>query len=88
MSFSLSKNNILTGCNGKPILVDRYFPEHFNGSTVIFVHGYKGFKDWGAWQMMAKQFAAKGFAFVLFNLHILGVGENPTPLGGNFSILE
>jgi len=85
MSFSLSKNNILTGCNGKPILVDRYFPEHFNGSTVIFVHGYKGFKDWGAWQMMAKQFAAKGFAFVLFNFsHNGGTIEQPL----DFSDLE
>jgi pimeloyl-ACP methyl ester carboxylesterase len=67
MNFSLSKNNIIIGSNGKAILADRYFPEQFNGSTVIFVHGYKGFKDWGAWQLMAKQFIAKGFAFVLFN---------------------
>jgi pimeloyl-ACP methyl ester carboxylesterase len=78
MNFSLSKNNIITGSNDKAILVDRYLPEHFNGSTVIFVHGYKGFKDWGAWQLMARQFVEKGFAFVLFNFsHNGGTVEQP-----------
>ena len=78
MNFSLSKNNIIIGSDDKAILVDRYLPEHFNGSTVIFVHGYKGFKDWGAWQLMAKKFVEKGFAFVLFNFsHNGGTVDQP-----------
>lgn len=34
---------------------------------VIFVHGYKGYKDWGAWNLMAEKFAEAGFFFVKFN---------------------
>lgn len=34
---------------------------------VIFCHGYKGFKDWGAWGLVAQSFAAKGFGFIKFN---------------------
>lgn len=34
---------------------------------VIFVHGYKGYKDWGAWSLMAEKFAEAGFFFVKFN---------------------
>ena len=28
---------------------------------VVFAHGYKGFKDWGAWGMMGDMFAEEGF---------------------------
>ncbi|WP_265131602.1 alpha/beta hydrolase family protein [Chryseobacterium oranimense] len=34
---------------------------------VIFVHGYKGYKDWGAWNLMAEKFAEASFFFVKFN---------------------
>lgn len=34
---------------------------------VVFAHGYKGFKDWGAWGMMGDMFAEEGWAFVRFN---------------------
>jgi len=34
---------------------------------IIFLHGYKGFKDWGCWNLMAKFFAENGYAFLKFN---------------------
>ena len=34
---------------------------------VIFCHGYKGYKDWGAWNLVADEFVKKGFSFVKFN---------------------
>jgi len=34
---------------------------------IIFCHGYKGFKDWGAWGLLAKTFAASGIAVLKFN---------------------
>lgn len=34
---------------------------------IIFCHGYKGFKDWGAWHLMATAFTDAGFDFVRFN---------------------
>lgn len=34
---------------------------------VVFVHGFKGFKDWGAWPLAAEIFAIKGLPFFKFN---------------------
>jgi len=52
---------------------------------VIFVHGYKGYKDWGAWNLMAEKFAEAGFFFVKFNSSHNGTTvEDPH----NFSDLE
>jgi uncharacterized protein len=36
--------------------------------VVIFVHGFKGYKDWGHFNLMADYFARHGFVFVKFNL--------------------
>lgn len=33
----------------------------------VFVHGFKGFKDWGAWPLAAQIFALKGLPFFKFN---------------------
>lgn len=46
---------------------------------IIFVHGFKGFKDWGGFPYMMEKFAEAGFAAVSFNLTHNGVAnENPT----------
>ncbi|MAU77131.1 MAG: alpha/beta hydrolase [Crocinitomicaceae bacterium] len=34
---------------------------------IVFAHGYKGFKDWGAWGVMGDMFAEEGWEFVRFN---------------------
>ena len=34
---------------------------------VVFVHGFKGFKDWGTHNMVADYFAAHGLRFLKFN---------------------
>ena len=45
---------------------------------VIFCHGYKGFKDWGPWNLVAKAFAEAGFFFLKFNFsHNGGTIHNP-----------
>lgn len=52
----------------KPIVIDvTYKKNQSNQPIIIFCHGYKGFKDWGAWNLMAKAFADAGFCFVKFN---------------------
>lgn len=65
----IKKNNIrITGDHGKPVLTDIVFSENRKPKPiVIFCHGYKGFKDWGAWHLMAKEFAEKGYFFLKFN---------------------
>ncbi len=46
--------------------------------VVVFCHGYKGFKDWGAWNLVAEEFAKAGFFFLKFNFsHNGGTVENP-----------
>ncbi len=52
----------------KPILWDAFFHEDGKQKPlVIFCHGYKGFKDWGAWDLVAKHFMDADLFFVKFN---------------------
>ena len=55
--------------HNKSILGDiRYVENHVEKPLVLFIHGFKGFKDWGHFNLMADQFAANGFAFLKINL--------------------
>jgi len=73
------KNLILQRNHEKPILIDAiYSKAKKNQPIIIFCHGYKGFKDWGAWNLMAQQIAKTGFCFIKFNFsHNGGTMENP-----------
>ncbi len=74
------KNNLILEEKGrKPIVYDVcYSPSQTQKPIVIFCHGYKGFKDWGAWQLVAKAFAESGFFFLKFNFsHNGGTIEEP-----------
>ena len=75
----ISKNSSLEGKHNKPILVDAFYKETQQlKPVIIFCHGYKGFKDWGAWNVMAKTFAEAGFFFIKFNFsHNGGTVEQP-----------
>ncbi|MCT4699881.1 alpha/beta hydrolase family protein [Tenacibaculum haliotis] len=77
--MEIKKNIILDRVDKKPILIDVFSSkEKSNQTIVIFCHGYKGFKDWGAWNLMAEYFANAGFCFVKFNFsHNGGTIENP-----------
>lgn len=80
----VTRNNIvISSCSGRDFLADAYYPEKGkNLPLLIFVHGYKGYKDWGAWHLMAKKFAEAGFYFVKFNFSHNGTTlENPTEFG-------
>ncbi|RYF20452.1 MAG: alpha/beta hydrolase [Flavobacteriales bacterium] len=64
----------LTGANGKTIIGDlTYDDKNTIAPLIIFVHGFKGFKDWGAHNLVAKHFAANGFRYLKFNLSHGGV---------------
>lgn len=75
----ISKNQILHRINNKPILWDAFFKsDNTKKSIVIFCHGYKGFKDWGSWDLVAKTFRDQGLFFIKFNFsHNGGTPENP-----------
>ena len=75
----IDKNIILNREGKKPILIDAFYSEETsNQPIIIFCHGYKGFKDWGPWNLMAETFAEVGFCFIKFNFsHNGGTMENP-----------
>ena len=73
------KNQILKRKHKKPILWNAFYKATGNQKPlVIFCHGYKGFKDWGAWDLAAEEFSKAGFFFVKFNFsHNGGTMEQP-----------
>jgi pimeloyl-ACP methyl ester carboxylesterase len=59
---------VIEGKHLKPIVTDVFYKETKTPKKIIiFCHGYKGFKDWGAWNLMAEAFANAGFFFIKFN---------------------
>jgi dienelactone hydrolase len=77
--MQLIKNIEIKGKHNRPILTDLFYLE--NGSpkdVVIFCHGYKGYKDWGAWNLVAETFAKKNIFFIKMNFsHNGGTAEQP-----------
>ncbi len=73
------KNQIIYRDNKKPIVWDAFFNTNSKKKpVVIFCHGYKGFKDWGSWDLVAKAFKEADLFFVKFNFsHNGGTVENP-----------
>lgn len=52
---------------------------------VLFIHGFKGFKDWGTFPLVAQEFANNGFVFAKLNLSHNGTTPNDLL---NFADLE
>ena len=68
MKLNIERNTIIKNPKTKYFLADAFYPESENQlPLVIFAHGYKGYKDWGAWNLMAEKMAEAGFFFVKFN---------------------
>jgi len=64
----------LSGSDGKLIIGDITFDDkNPNNPIILFVHGFKGFKDWGAHNLVARYFAANGYRYIKFNLSHSGV---------------
>ena len=78
----------IRGADGRPIRGDTHLPTtgalEKGVGVVVIVHGFKGFKDWGAWRPLADRFCDQGLAAIRFDLSHNGVGED----GVDFSALE
>lgn len=64
---------------GLPIRYDLYLPNGEQGSVypvILFLHGFKGFKDWGAFPDACEELARAGFAVIAFNMSLNGVGKS------------
>jgi dienelactone hydrolase len=71
----------ITGAAGRPILMDLTYNNSAKniGPLVIFVHGFKGFKDWGTHDLVADYFVENGFRYLKFNFSHNGTTiEHPT----------
>lgn len=71
----LDRNFILEGALQEQFTIDLSYSEsQEQKGVIIFCHGFKGFKDWGCWQMIANYFVENGFAFLKFNFSHNGMG--------------
>ncbi len=63
----------------RSILTDVFYKKNKRKKpVVVFCHGYKGYKDWGAWNLAAKAFANSNVFFIKFNFsHNGGTVNNP-----------
>ena len=75
----IKRNIQLKGKHQKPILTDVFYvASNQPKPVVIFAHGYKGFKDWGCWDLVAERFANNDIFFIKFNFsHNGGTVEQP-----------
>lgn len=66
---------VLTGPqHGRPFAADAtYEPTGRPKPIIVFVHGFKGFKDWGHFPRLPGFFAGRGFVFVKLNLSHNGI---------------
>ena len=62
-----AKNIVIDGADGKPITLDIFYKEGPPKPTVIYTHGFNGFKDWGHFDIIATNFVEAGFCFIKFN---------------------
>ena len=79
------ESHVITSQRGKEILLDLNLNSVKNLPLVIFCHGFKGFKDWGPFNEVSKQFVNSGINFLKFNFSFNGVTVNDP---NNFVDLE
>lgn len=63
-----------------PIRYDVYHPAGSTPAdlpTILFLHGFKGFKDWGTFPAICESLSSEGFAVVAMNFSLNGIGEHP-----------
>lgn len=66
--------NLFTSVNNQ-IAVTIYGYENFESKpALVYVHGFKGFKDWGFVPFTGEYFASKGYSVITFNFSHNGIG--------------
>lgn len=71
------RNGVFIGAEGRKSLYDLEVPAKWNNRLIVFIHGYMGYKDWGAWNLVHDYFTKEGYAFCKYNVsHNGGTIEN------------
>lgn len=70
----------LTSTDGNPIDFDLYAPHNDTSSlpVLLFLHGFKGFKDWGTFPDAFFEMARNGFAVLAMNFSHDGINHETT----------
>lgn len=74
------ENFVINGSKEKPINLDIIYDNTIknNKPIIIFCHGFKGFKNWGHYDIAAETFAKNGFVCIKFNFSYGGTSlEKP-----------
>ena len=73
----MSKDFSYTTQEGNDISITFYPTKDFKSQPcVIYLHGFKGFKDWGFVPYAGEYFAKNGVSFICFNFSHNGIGED------------
>jgi len=72
----MSKDYVLETHDNEKIRITTF--GNVENNCLIFVHGFKGFKDWGFNPYLSEYFAKSGFFVITFNFSLNGIGDNPT----------
>lgn len=79
-NIAISSGKILTE-DGLPMKYDLYAPisgTNRDFPVIIFLHGFKGFKDWGPFPDACEELSRNGFGVLAFNFSHNGIGDNQT----------
>jgi len=75
----MNKDYTFSASDGEKLRITTYLNKSlFFCKTLVFVHGFKGFKDWGFGPYLGEYLANKGFFVITFNFSHNGVGESKT----------
>lgn len=67
----------LISSRGNLIRVSTYFPENYEyAKCIIFVHGFKGFKDWGFAPYLCQKLSENNYFTIAFNFSHNGIGTD------------
>ncbi len=77
---NMSKDYKITSTDGEKIQVTTFGESGKGQNCLIYVHGFKGFKDWGFVPYAAEYFAKRNFFVITFNFSHNGIGENKNEL--------
>lgn len=80
MNDSYLINQLYIGTDDFKGLYDLYTAQEINNKDlVVFTHGYMGYKDWGAWNLVGDFFVQNNLSFCKFNFTHNGTSlEDPT----------
>jgi len=79
-SVSVTSGSI-DSSEGLPITYDLYAPisrTNHPFPVIIFLHGFKGFKDWGPFPDACEELALSGFGVLAMNFSLNGIGDKKT----------